>query len=787
MGTSASISLCRGPASVKVLKRHTRVEPEQQTQDPDTQAVFGVSLQRLRDAGRLQQGVPLVLKSMVEFLEKHGLQQSGVFRVCGSVPRCRTLRVCLDRGEHVDLERVDIPTVAALLKLYLRELPSGLIPHTHSKHMQQALRDSKDRTELVAALKESLHRLPDDNYNILSYLLHFLSRVAAHSQWNHMTSENLATVFGPCIFRVPEGPRMLEEQSMCNTLTLHLLEKHTHLIPHTTHTHSHNRSHTHTGSSVLSRPLLNDILQVQQKESNTSEMVCDATVGVAKQTSALPPAGADTRPLSRSTPCVNHLYHGDRFISKLDLDERRGSVRRGTGAEKKENAGHTKSHPEQESCLIQKDQSCLPDSHMVTLRKMCQCLFLPILFFSPQNLAPQRPAPDSSHTDGDTHSDSSDETHRKTRHTHSQKDTPSNTSHTHSLCGETQTEIRSSHSEPGSTHTEARVSHSKHVPSDYSCTHSQTPDTHSARLTVADINSASSCYVSASPTSPVQPPVTSQAQTLSNGQDSAPCATSSQSHVIREDGADCPHEMSTSQVRQRIQKLKRAIRSFDESFQNIHSYKASVSDKASHPEVLKLMTDLSKARKQLNKLRSGHASEKHAVCSYTPALEDTVHTLTQRLKEKRLELNLPERIQDMSHTQLALEKTTLQKCLLYYESLHGRPSSKEERSVMKELYNRYHLVKQAFYSANTQTSTTRGSDECVHVNPVPRKEDTNIFFITQMVTQTTDSSNDTHLVNRNAQREDCLVMAEEYERYDALKDRLRLLKGMLGKKTRPRR
>ncbi|KAK3538120.1 hypothetical protein QTP70_030160 [Hemibagrus guttatus] len=787
------IHVHQGLASVKVLKRHTRVEPEQQTQDTDPRAVFGVSLQRLRDAGRLQQGVPLVLKSMVEFLENHGLQQSGVFRVCGSVPRCRTLRVCLDRGEHVDLERVDVPTVAALLKLYLRELPSGLIPHTHSKRMQQALRESKDGTELVAVLKESLHRLPDDNYNILSYLLHFLSRVAAHSQWNHMTSENLATVFGPCIFRVPEGPRMLEEQSMCNTLTLHLLQKHTHLIPHTIRTLSHNSSHTHTTqsrNSVLSRPLLNDISQVQQKQSNASEKVCDITVGVAKETSALPPAAADTRPLSRRL-----------FISKLDMDrdKRRGRVERGTEAEKKENAGQTKSHPEQESCLIKKDHSCLPGSHM--------------------NLAPQSPTPDSSRTDGDTHSDTSDETHHKTRHTHSHKDTLSNTSHTHcSLCGETQTEIQSSHSELWSTHTEARISHSKRVPSDYSCTHSQSPDTHSAKLTVEDVNSASSCYISASPTSSAQHPITSQAQALSNGKDSAHCTTSSQSRVIREDGADCSHEMSTSQLRQRIQKLKRAIRSFDESFQNIHNYKlqASLSDKAAHPEVVKLMIDLSKARKQLNKLRSGHASEKHGVCSYTPALEDTVHILTQRIKEKRLELNLPEHIQDMSHTQLSLEKTTLQKCLLSYESLHGRPSSKEEWSLMKELYNRYHLVKQAFYRTNTQTSTTRGSDMCVHVNPVPREEDTNIFFITQMVTQATDSKNDTHLVNRvellrqlkqtrmekrqlrtilkeyeknflikngrSAQREDRLVMEEEYERYDALKDRLRLLKGMLGKK-----
>ncbi|KAF4084416.1 hypothetical protein AMELA_G00128290 [Ameiurus melas] len=768
MGTSASISLCRGPVPVKVLKRCTRVEPEQQTQDPDTRVVFGVSLQRLRDAGQLQRGVPLVLKNMVEFLEKFGLQQSGVFRVCGSAPRCRMLRACLDRGECVDLERVDVPTVAALLKLYLRELPSGLIPHTHCTRMQQALMESKDGTELVEALKEVLHRLPDDNYNILSYLLHFLSRVAAHSQWNHMTSANLATVFGPCIFRVPEGPRMLQEQ---------------------------------TTKYMLPPPHLNDISQLQQEQSCTSEKVCDVDVGVAKEINILkcPPPAADTRPLSR------------RFISKpdtMDTDERRGSVETGTEAEDKENAGHPEHHPEQELRLIKKDQSCLMRSHM--------------------SRAPERPTPD-----GDTHSDTSSETQLDARHlrpqtrdTHSQKDTQSNTSRTHSVSGDTQTESQSSHSEPGSTqtHTEARISLSKHVPSDHSCTHTQSPDTHT-RLMEEDVDSASSHYVRAPPNSSVHHPIPSQAQTLSSGQDSASCATSSQLHVIREDGANCTHGMSTSQLRQRIQKLKRVIRSLEESLQNIHNCKADLDGKTTCPEVSELVTDLSKSRERLKELRSRrrvHASEesetqKLCACPHTPDVEDTVNTLTRRLKEKRLELNLPERIQDMSHAQVSLEKTTLQKCLLYYESLHGRPRSKAERSVMKELYDRYHLVKQAFYSANTQTSTTRGLEECVDVNLVPLEEDSNPVSVTQMFTQATASTNDTHLLNRvellrqleqtrmekrqlrtllkeyeknfllkngrRAQREDRLVMAEEYDRYNVLKDRLRLLKGTLGKTT----
>lgn len=51
------------------------------------------------------------------------------------------------------------------------------------------------------SLRENLCHLPDENLVILSYLIHFLSRVAAHSQSNHMPVENLATIFGPCIFQ----------------------------------------------------------------------------------------------------------------------------------------------------------------------------------------------------------------------------------------------------------------------------------------------------------------------------------------------------------------------------------------------------------------------------------------------------------------------------------------------------------------------------------------------------------------------------------------------------------
>lgn len=58
-----------------------------------------------------------------------------------------------------------------------------------------------DEAEVNQSLRENLHHLPADNLILLSYLIHFLSRVAAHSQSNHMPMENLATIFGPCIFQ----------------------------------------------------------------------------------------------------------------------------------------------------------------------------------------------------------------------------------------------------------------------------------------------------------------------------------------------------------------------------------------------------------------------------------------------------------------------------------------------------------------------------------------------------------------------------------------------------------
>uniref|UniRef100_A0A8C8DZY3 Family with sequence similarity 13 member A n=1 Tax=Oryzias sinensis TaxID=183150 RepID=A0A8C8DZY3_9TELE len=190
-------------------------------------------------------------------------------------------------------------------------------------------------------------------------------------------------------------------------------------------------------------------------------------------------------------------------------------------------------------------------------------------------------------------------------------------------------------------------------------------------------------------------------------------------------GEDDREELTSAQLTKRIHILKKKIQRFEDRFAEDRKYKPSHSDKVGNPEVLRWVNELARLRKELkeqklmkseedlppvtrqrsNTLPKSFGSQldrkSQQEKALKPPVESTLESIEKKLQEKRAEVNRPEDIKDMTRDQIGLEKVALQKALLYYESIHGRPVTKSERQIMKPLYDRYRLVKQILCRATT--------------------------------------------------------------------------------------
>ncbi|KAG0054331.1 hypothetical protein BGZ83_011437 [Gryganskiella cystojenkinii] len=163
--------------------------------------VFGTNLE---EAVRISQipgtpAVPAVLYRCAEFLEIKGVDEVGLYRVPGSHANVQKLKRMFDSGRDYNLlamDAIDPNDIATLLKLYLRELPAPLLPPSMLEQFQSLL--STDR-HICHTLRGILVRLPKTNYEVLSFLCHHLSKIAAHSDRTKMTVSNLGVVFAPTL------------------------------------------------------------------------------------------------------------------------------------------------------------------------------------------------------------------------------------------------------------------------------------------------------------------------------------------------------------------------------------------------------------------------------------------------------------------------------------------------------------------------------------------------------------------------------------------------------------
>lgn len=158
--------------------------------------------------------IPLSLKEAVVFIRKN-IEEEGIFRKSGNAERIRQIKRLYNDGQPVAYDQHEVHVAACVLKAFFSELPESLLPESLFDEMAtlQAL-DVADKVDVAKDLLKA--KLPKLNYNLLKFLIGFLSEVASHSAKNKMNARNISTVL---------GPNFLRHQQTDVQCTLSLLER----------------------------------------------------------------------------------------------------------------------------------------------------------------------------------------------------------------------------------------------------------------------------------------------------------------------------------------------------------------------------------------------------------------------------------------------------------------------------------------------------------------------------------------------------------------------------------
>lgn len=185
---------------------------------------FGISLQQLKDKrSDNAQKIPQVVQETVAYLRQNALSTEGIFRRSASTQVVREVQQKYNIGTPVNFQQYDdVHLTAVILKTFLRELPEPLL--TFNLYNYVVGFSSLEPEKKVESTKDTLKTLPEENYEVLRFLIGFLVEVSARSHENKMTNTNLAVVFGPNLLWAKDVAMTLKAINPINTFTKFLLD-----------------------------------------------------------------------------------------------------------------------------------------------------------------------------------------------------------------------------------------------------------------------------------------------------------------------------------------------------------------------------------------------------------------------------------------------------------------------------------------------------------------------------------------------------------------------------------
>ncbi|XP_066128657.1 protein FAM13B isoform X4 [Saccopteryx bilineata] len=669
--------------------------------------IFGIPLDELQQGGHPDNEVPFIVRHVVDYIEEHGgLEQQGLFQVNGNAETVEWLRQRYDSGEEVDLvKEADVPSAISLLRFFLQELPEPVIPGSLHIHLMQLSQDYNNEDEFGRKLRFLLQQLPPVNYSLLKFLCRFLANVASHHEeiWSANT---LAAVFGPDVFHIYTDVEDLKEQEIVSRIMAGLLENY--------YDYFENEEEDFSSNDLSS--ITEQVNELSEEEEEDEKL---------EHIEELPEEGAEK---SNDMPEVVQLRVTENILEPKNVT----ASTRVDIADDIINASESNRDCSEPVASTNLDNEVMQQDFVFEDEENNQSVGIML-----EPCGDHGDSEDGCLERKECLSCDSDKLSHLILDSHS-KICDLNANTESEVPGDQSVGVQGEVACVQIPHLDLKnVSDDDKWEEPFPAFKSWQEDTESGEAQL----SPQAGRMNHHPLEEDCPPILSH-RSLDFGQsqrflhDPETLASSSKAlsfaRIRRSSFSSKDEKREDKTPYQLVKKLQKKIRQFEEQFERERNSKPSYTDIAANPKVLKWMTELTKLRKQIKdaKHRSSdgefvtqtrprsntlpksfgssldHEDEENEEESRVihkekkPSKEATLELILKRLKEKRVERCLPEDIKKMTKDHLVEEKSSLQKSLLYYESQHGRPVTREERHIVKPLYDRYRLVKQMLTRAS---------------------------------------------------------------------------------------
>ncbi|RWS31445.1 protein FAM13A-like protein [Leptotrombidium deliense] len=857
-------------------------------------------------ASQKEPSIPYVMSRLCNFIEdNNGLQFEGLFRTSGNAKLIEKLRTTFDSEGDAPLETDgDIPAAAALLKLFLRELPDSLIPSSmHFDFLNSVRGFAVDKENTVCQLQGLVGSLPDENYFMLKYLSNFLRRVASQESHNRMNPGSLGIVFGPNIFRVStDDYKGLKEQALTNQIVSLFISEYETIF----------EGKRKVSLSLLSRfntlpPLHVDIPSTEIQET----FLTVSSHSIKSEASFKSEMSFKSHVEDSNLPIL--------MIDDLSI------INTQSGRKRKERKLLGFHSPALRSSSEERNINESKKSLIVSDMRRCS---------SHENVLPTEDVK----TDSPLISTSPHPPHAKRREMDSVNDFQSTSSRrlqqrsverevhrfseqkTVKMCDREINYLSFDGKEPTDSLKENEYKlHNESEAKSYIQTHpmfnvsnvdnkqtefnlkesvSNTPQNSVLReIPAFDLNTlhqnADGCEPIISehryswpslngnwqntsaedvnnsmPTNPSSYPLLqhSSLQVLKKANSyEAPLSPSAYrgflSHRVAHLDETIPPSPPVEQqeiflakknttisetaamkdLKKRISSLKKKVKQFENEFEQENGYRPSQEQKLNSCVCRPILLELNKHRKDLKELKEDSRLElriptnRDVWCNSDiqivtakrresndfdfdvfptcgeksdVLLENVLCEIQKRLKEKREKANRPDDVEEMSTEQILDEKLDVQKALLKYESLFGRPESKEDRDVMRPIYDRYRTLKRLasrFSSKTAKKDSTELQPILEHVamnfsSPGPQSNLHELPFFELLKEMQETATEKKHLrkviktfeedfqkkMGRKVEKEDRVHLETVYVNYKHVKGKLRLMEALVAKNERSR-